>query len=221
MRFDCGLRDLQLVGNLFVEQSFRQHHQHAHLLRRQGRQPRHQGSRLGIGARPQVHVRRGPDATLEYAGNSLAHSIDAERLRDESRSPEVHAAADDRRIVMSGDDDDWHTRILRAQVHEAGKAPHARHRQVEQDEVDLATALEQFRQVVEGSGLGNIDILEQAGNRFPQRSAEQRMVVRNDQPRRFTQPFHLPLGISRLRPAILTRAYHISRMAAQHSGQLT
>jgi beta-glucanase (GH16 family) len=41
VRLHRRFRDAKLVGDLFVEQSLRQHHQHAHLLRRQRRHPRH------------------------------------------------------------------------------------------------------------------------------------------------------------------------------------
>ncbi len=41
--------------------------------------------------------------------------------------------------------------------------------------------LEQLGDIVERSGLGNIDVLEQAGDRLAQRAAKQRVVVRDDQ----------------------------------------
>ncbi len=77
---------------------------------------------------------------------------------------------------------DRHARILRAQIHQAGKAAHARHGQVEQDEIDVAAALEQFGHFVEGAGFRDIDALEQAGDRLAQRAAEQRVIVGDHQP---------------------------------------
>ena len=80
---------------------------------------------------------------------------------------------------------------MRAQVHQPGKAAHARHAQIEQDEVDFAAALKQPRDVVEGAGLADVGVLEQTGDRCPQGAAEQRMVVGDDQPvmRRIDQRF--------------------------------
>ena len=72
--------------------------------------------------------------------------------------------------------------ILRAQIHQAGKTAHARHGQVEQDEIDVAAALEQFGDLVEGAGFRDIDAFEQTGDRLAQRAAEQRMVVGDHQP---------------------------------------
>ena len=43
--------------------------------------------------------------------------------------------------------------ILRAQIHQPGKAPHARHVQVEQDEVDIVVGLERGAGLVEAAGL--------------------------------------------------------------------
>ena len=48
-------------------------------------------------------------------------------------------------IVVGRHHDDRHARILRAQIHQAGEAAHARHREVEQDEVDLGVRVEQLR----------------------------------------------------------------------------
>ena len=71
--------------------------------------------------------------------------------------------------------------ILRAQIHQPGEAAHARHGQVEQDQIDVAALVEQLRHFVERAGLGDLGAVEQAGDRFAQRAAEQRMIVRDDQ----------------------------------------
>ena len=85
---------------------------------------------------------------------------------------EVHAAADDRGVVVGGDDHDRHARILRAQVEQAGKAPHPRHGEVEQDQVDVAATVEELGNFVERPRLGNVDALEQPGDCLAQRPAE-------------------------------------------------
>ena len=76
-----------------------------------------------------------------------------------------------------------------------GKAAHARHGQIEQDEIDVAAAFEQLGDVVEGAGLRDIDLLEQPGDRLAQGAAKQRMIVGDDQTIacRFGHSFHLPV----------------------------
>ena len=72
--------------------------------------------------------------------------------------------------------------ILRAQVHQPGESAHARHGEIEQDEIDVAAALEQLRPTSSNdAGLGDLDAFEQAGHGLAQRAAKQRMVVGNDQ----------------------------------------
>ena len=125
----------------------------------------------------EIDVGRRPDAALEHARDRGAHRLDAERLRDEAGGAEFHAAADHRRIVVGRDDDHRHARILRAQIHQAGKAAHARHGEIEQHEIDVAAAFEQRGSVVERAGLGDRRVGEQAGHRLAQRAAKQRMIV--------------------------------------------
>ncbi len=62
----------------------------------------------------------------------------------------------------------------------AGKPAHPGHRQIQQNEIDVAAAaLEQLHHVVEGAGFGDIDLLQQTGDRLAQGAAEQRLVVGN------------------------------------------
>ncbi len=76
------------------------------------------------------------------------------------------------RIVIGGDHHDRDARVLRAQIDQAGETPHAGHVQVEQDEVDLAAAFEKLCHVLEGAGFADLDMLEKAADRLPQRPAE-------------------------------------------------
>ncbi len=101
-------------------------------------------------------------------------------------------------IVVGRHHDDRDARILRAQIHQPGEAAHARHGQIEQDEIDFAAALEQLGDIVERSGLGNVDFVEQAGHRLAQRPAKQRMIVRDDQTvaNRVAHPVDLPATVS-------------------------
>ena len=71
--------------------------------------------------------------------------------------------------------------ILRAQIHQTGKAAHAGHAQIEQNQIDVAAAFEQLGDRLEGAGLGDFDAIEQAVDRLAQRAAEQRMIVGDQQ----------------------------------------
>ena len=62
---------------------------------------------------------------------------------------------------------------------QAGEAVHAGHVEIEQDEVDLAATLEELGHVLERAGFADLDMLEKAADRLPQRPAEQRMIVSN------------------------------------------
>src|SRR5262249_7312304 len=142
VRLDGRFGDAELVGNLLIEQALRQHHQHAHLLGRQRRKPCQQVGRLGIRAGPEVDIGRGPNAAFEYPANRASHRFDAERLGNEAQRAEVHAPADDPGVVVSRHHDNRDAWILGAQIHEARESAHAGHRQVEQNEINLPTALE-------------------------------------------------------------------------------
>ena len=48
-------------------------------------------------------------------------------------------------------------------------------------QADVAAALEQRDHVVERTGLRDVDLLQQTGNRLAQGAAEQRVVVRDHQ----------------------------------------
>ena len=63
-----------------------------------------------------------------------------------------------------------------------GKAAHSRHRQIEQDQVDIAAGIEQLRHLVEGSGFREFDTRKHAAHGLAQGPAKQRMVVGDDQP---------------------------------------
>jgi hypothetical protein len=66
MGFDRGFGDAELVGDLLVEQAAGQHHQHAHLLRRQRREPGEDIGACCIGPGADVDVRRHPDTAFQH-----------------------------------------------------------------------------------------------------------------------------------------------------------
>ena len=73
---------VELIGDLLVEQPFGQHHQHPHLLRRQGRQARDQLGGLAVGRSGEIDVGRRPDAAVQDGRDRRAHGLDAERFRE-------------------------------------------------------------------------------------------------------------------------------------------
>src|SRR5581483_2447236 len=80
-----------------------------------------------------------------------------------------------------GNDHYWHAGILGTQTHQAGKAAHAGHGEIEKDEIDIVVAIEKFGDLVEIAGLGNVDAVGKALDRLAQGPAEERMIVSNDQ----------------------------------------
>ena len=209
MGLDRRFRHAEFVGDLLVEQTTRKHHQHPNLLRRQRRQPRHRRRCLGVGFSREIDIGWCPHFTLQHARHRRPQRLNPERLGDETGSAELHAATDDRRIVVGRHHHDRQARILRPQIHKARKAAHARHAQIEQDQIDLGdAAVEEFAHLLEGAGLGDLGPAEHAIDRFAQRAAKQRMIVGNQQmmgwsftqrenpgrARQTRMPKHRPLG---------------------------
>src|SRR3984957_18132457 len=181
MGLDGGFRDAGLIGDLLVEQAFRQHHQHPHLLRGQRHQPVAQARHVRVGGGGEIGVRRHPDVAVHHLGDRVAQRIHPEPLGNEPGGAEVERAADGADVVAGRYDHDRHRRILRAQVNQAGKARDSRHGQVEQDQVDIGFPLQKRGQFLERSGFIDLGTGHDAGNRLAQRIAKQRMVVGNDQ----------------------------------------
>jgi hypothetical protein len=71
--------------------------------------------------------------------------------------------------------------VLRAQAHQAGEAAHARHCEIEQDEIEFAVAPEQLADFFEATGFRDLDVLEPSRHGLAQGTAEQRMIVGDNQ----------------------------------------
>jgi hypothetical protein len=70
-------------------------------------------------------------------------------------------------IVAGGYDHHWHLGVLGPQVEEPGHAVHARHAEVEQDEVGLARHRQPVGQLVERAGLQDLGIRERRADAWP------------------------------------------------------
>ena len=181
MRLDGRFRDAELIGDLLVEQAFRQHHQHPHLLRGQRHQPVAQARHVRIGGGCEIGVRRHPDVAIHHLHDRVAQRLDPEPLGNEPGGAEIQRPADGAAIVAGGHDHHRDRRILRAQVNQAGEAGDPRHRQIEQDQIDIGILLQQRGQFLERSGFVDLRRGHDACNRLPQRIAKQRMVIGNDE----------------------------------------
>src|SRR5262249_2842079 len=96
--------------------------------------------------------------------------------------------------------------MLRAQIQQPGYSVHARHRQIEQNEIDVARALELPRQLVERARLQDLRRVERRAQRLAERAAKERMIVDDDEPvlRHGPAPYHLaawPAHAPRVGPA--------------------
>ena len=183
MRLDGRFRHAELVGDLLVEQAFRQHHQHPHLLRGQRHQPVAQPRHVRIGGGCEIDVGRNPDVAIHHFQDRVAQRLDPEALRDEPRGAEIQRSADRSDVVAGGDDHDGNRRILRAQINQAGEAADSRHRQVEQDQIDVGILLQQRGEFFERAGVVDFRRGHDARDRLSQRIAKQRMIVGNDEVR--------------------------------------
>jgi len=181
VRLDGRFRYAKLIGDLLVEQSFRQHHQDPHLLRRQGRHARDQRGGLIIGACRQIDVARGPDAAGQDPRDRLANILVAGGLRNETGRSDVHAAPDHDGIVIRRYHDDRHAWILSPQINQPRKTVDTRHRQIKQDKIDVIVLFKVTGDLIDGAGLGNFGTAELAGDGLTQCAPEQGMIICDDQ----------------------------------------
>ena len=158
MRLDGGFRHAELEGDLLVEQSLAQHHQHAHLLRRQRGEARDQLGAFARGQVAEIDVGRQPHLAADDPADRLANALDRLRFRDEARGAAVEALANGAGIVAGGHDHHRHLGVLGPQVEQPRHAVHARHAEVEQDEVGLARQRQPVGQLVERAGLQDLGI---------------------------------------------------------------
>ena len=84
-------------------------------------------------------------------------------------------------IVAGRDDHDRYLGMLRPQVQEPGQALHARHGQIEQDEIGFAGGGKPVGQLVERAGLDDLRIGKGGPQRLAQRAPEQGMIVDDDE----------------------------------------
>ena len=119
---DGRLRYAEFIGDLLVEQSFRQHHQHPHLLRGQRHQSVAQTRQFRIGLRRQVRIRRHPDVAVEHLHDRIAQRVDAKSFGDEAGRAEIERLTNGSAVVAGRDDHHRNRRELRPKVNQSGKA---------------------------------------------------------------------------------------------------
>ena len=181
MRLDGRLGHAELVGDLLVEQPFRQHHQHPDLLRGQRHQPVAQPRHVGVGGGGEIGVRRYPDVAFHDLDDRVAQGVDPEPLGNEAGGAEIQRTADGAPIVAGRDDHHGDRRVLRAQVNQPGETADSRHRQIEQHQIDVGIPLQQLGQFVEGTRFVDLRRGHDAGDRLSQGVAKQRMVIGDDE----------------------------------------
>ena len=203
MRLDGRFRHAEFVGDLLVEQPFRQHHQHADLLRRQRYQPIAKPRHVRIGGGCQIDIGRNPDVAIHHFQDRVAQRLDPEAFRDEPRRAEIQRSPYCSDVIAGGDDHDGNRRILRAQINQAGEAADSRHRQIEQDQIDVGILFQQRGEFFERAGVVDFRRDHDARDRLPQRIAEQRMVIGNDEVRAGVVIYSLANWLRRTRDHIV------------------
>ncbi len=122
---------------------------------------------------------------FEHLRDRLPHGLERIRLRNESGRAELEAMADHRPVVVAGHDDDGRRGPFRAQEQEARETANARHRKVEQHEIDVRRRLERSSHAVEI--MRDLDLGARRGGerRLPQPADHQGVIVRNQNPHGF------------------------------------
>ncbi len=101
------------------------------------------------------------------------------------------------------------------QVHQAGKAPHAGHGQIKQDEIDFAILFQLGRNVLQRTGFLDHSIGVLCFERLTQSTPEQGMIIRDDEPIRCRR--HVVIPPSTVRLARRFRQSHASQLSCTRS----
>ena len=207
MRLDRRLRDVELIGDLLVEQALGEHAEHPRLLRRQAEQLADQVGHFRIALDAELDIAGRGDAAGQHRLHGAADLLDARRFGDEAGGAEFERAPDRDRIVMRRNDDHRHGRMDAAQRDQPGQPAGAGHRQVEQDEVEVVIAGDHRLGVVEIAGLENLDVVGHCRQSLLERATKQRMIVSDDElvaDRQSVPPvdFRTPLAASSASPTM-------------------
>ena len=184
MRLHRRLGDAELVGDLLVEQPLRPSSSARAAAAASGcasappaRRPRSAGAAAS-----------GPAASTSPPSRmaSIASRIIAggEDFGTKPAAPSASAAADRAGILARRHDADRHGGELCPEIHQSGKAPRARHGEVEEHQIGLVRAPRLRRRLRRAFRPRRCARRQNAARRLPQRIAEERMVVRHDEGRR-------------------------------------
>ena len=112
-------------------------------MRRQRHQPVAQARHVRVGGRGQVGIRRYPDIAIHHLHDRIAQRLDPEPLWNEPGGAKIQRSADRARVVAGRHDDHGDRGILGTQINQAGETADSRHRQIEQDQIDIGIPLKQ------------------------------------------------------------------------------
>src|SRR5262245_463891 len=161
VNLDRGFADVELIGDLLVLQAAAEHVENAQLLRRQIVKPLQElpvlalelrvAGRIAIGAR---EAHRAAQDVHDGAGDLAFRG----GFRDIAGDPEGQDAGDDLRLLVDRNHDDGVFGESLADSDQAQGARRARHRQVEQDEVDGRRRRQDSNRLVDRGGLQYLGI---------------------------------------------------------------
>ena len=183
VRLDGGLRHAELEGDLLVEQPFAQHHEHAHLLRRERGEPRYQLRALSWRHIAQVDVGRQLHLAADDARGSPRGYARPAAISGRSRGAAIEALADRGRIVAGRDDHDRHLR-------DAGRADRAAPRRRARRASDRSSRMRSVSFAVASRSVSSSSepasrtsaFSERRAQRLAERTAKQRVVIDDDEP---------------------------------------
>ncbi len=178
MGLDRGFGDIQLEGDLLVEQAFAEHGEHPELLRRETGKPG--AGRLGLLAqgRGTFHLRWPPGVAVQHLTDGLLQGTQIAGLGDEAAGTELPGALHHGRFFLGRDHHHGHLGILAAQEDQTGKAVGAGHVEIEQDQIPVGALGQAGLEFGDVGHFGEPRLGAQAqGERLLQRAAKQRMIV--------------------------------------------
>ncbi|MNV83412.1 hypothetical protein D3C71_1772160 [compost metagenome] len=119
MRLDGGFRNIQRIGDLLVQQAFRQHAQNPALLRRQRSEPADEISHVRIMLLFALTACRYPHIAFKNRANAIPDIVDARGFGNKTGSAEFDGPANSGRVVRCRNDDDGQAGKFRPQRHQA------------------------------------------------------------------------------------------------------
>ena len=159
VRLDGGLRDIELIGDLLVEQPLGQHVEHPELLGSQRGDGLGEAGLLLVGIADDIgQLRRQPHLPVENLAYRLGNQLKRGGLGNESRGAVVYGATNHMGLIAARNHRHRDIRGLATQLDKPREAVGPRHMQIEQDQIGIGVAGHHLGRCLHGIGLDDLGL---------------------------------------------------------------